>query len=119
MSLFDLDLSFDLAAVTLKLKILGSVGMLSHGVIFNLGPAKVCSPAIIETYFSYDKYIWIAVTDYHMYFNLIVLFLLKAILQLINFYNLQTFSFSLLYVILSSNIIWTFTYLALFAVKVP
>ena len=28
--------------------------MLSHSVIFNLGPAKVWSPAIIETYFSYD-----------------------------------------------------------------
>ena len=42
---------------------LGCVGMLSQGVIFNLGPAKLCSPAIIETYFSFDKDIWIAVTD--------------------------------------------------------
>ena len=50
--------------------------MLSHGVIFNLGPAK---------YFPYDKDIWIAVTDYHMYFYLIVEFLLVAIIQLINF----------------------------------
>ena len=62
-----------------------SVGMLSHGVIFNLGPATVCSPAIIETYFSYDKDVWIAVTDYHIYFYLTVLFLLVAILQLISF----------------------------------
>ena len=54
--------------------------MLSHGVIFNLGPAKVCSPAIFETYLHYDKDIWIAVSDYYMYFNLIVLFLLVAML---------------------------------------
>ena len=43
--------------------------MLSHDVIFNLGSAKVCSPKIIETYFSYDIDIWIAVTDYYMYFK--------------------------------------------------
>ena len=59
--------------------------MLSHGVIFDLGPAKVCSPAIFETYFSYDKDIWIAVTDNYMYLYLLVLFLLVAILQSINF----------------------------------
>ena len=41
----------------------GGARMLSHGVIFNLGSTKVCSPAIIETYFSYDKDIWIAVTE--------------------------------------------------------
>ena len=50
--------------------------MLSYGVVFNLGSAKLCSCAIIETHFSYDKDIWIAVTDYY----LIVLFLLVAIL---------------------------------------
>ena len=47
----------------------GGVGMLSHDVIFNLCSAKVCSPAIIETYFSYNKYIWIAVTVYYLYFR--------------------------------------------------
>ena len=26
-----------------------------HGVTFNFGSAKVCSPAIFETPFSYDK----------------------------------------------------------------
>ena len=31
--------------------------------MFNLGSAKVCLPAIIWTYFPYDKDIWIAVTD--------------------------------------------------------
>ena len=33
-----------------------------HGVTFNFGSAKVCSPAIFETSFSSDKDdIWIAV----------------------------------------------------------
>ena len=27
-----------------------------HGVTFNFGSAKVCSAAILETSFSYDKY---------------------------------------------------------------
>ena len=31
-----------------------------HGVTFNFGSAKVCSPAIFETFFSSDKDIWIA-----------------------------------------------------------
>ena len=41
-------------------------------VIFNLGFAKVCSPAINETYFPQ----LIAVTDYYMY--LVVIFLLAS-----------------------------------------
>ena len=56
-----------------------------HGVNFNFGSAKVCSPAIFETYFSYDKDIWIVATDYYMYFCIILLFPLTASLQLINF----------------------------------
>ena len=56
-----------------------------HGVTFNFGSAKVCSPAIIETSFSYNKDIWFATTDYYMHFYMIVLFLSRAILQLINF----------------------------------
>ena len=47
-----------------------------HGVTFNLVSAKVCCPAIFETYFSYDKDIWIATTDYYMYFYLIAIVLL-------------------------------------------
>ena len=39
--------------------------MLNHGVTFNLGSAKECSLAIFETYFSYDKDTWIAVTEYY------------------------------------------------------
>ena len=46
--------------------------------------AKVCSPAIFERSFSYDKDIWIASTDYYMHFYIIVLFPLTAFLQLIN-----------------------------------
>ena len=56
-----------------------------HGVTFNFGSSKGCSPAIFETCFSYDKAIWIAATTYYMYFYIIVLFPLTAILQLINF----------------------------------
>ena len=45
-----------------------------HGVTFNFGSTKVCSPGIFETSFSYDKDIWIAATDYFMHFYIIVLF---------------------------------------------
>ena len=55
-----------------------------HGVIFSFGSAKVCSPAIFETCFCFDKDIWIASTDYYMYFYIIVLFSINTILQLIN-----------------------------------
>ena len=65
--------------------LVGDAIILSHGVMFNLGSAKVCSPAIIEPYFSYDKDIWIAVTDHYLYFSLIVPFLLVTTLQFINF----------------------------------
>ena len=58
-----------------------------HGVTFDFGYAKVCSLAIFETCFSYDKDIWIAATDYYMYFFKIVLFSLLAVLQLIQFYS--------------------------------
>ena len=59
--------------------------MLNHGVTFNLGSARVCSPAIFETDFSCNKDISIAVTDYYVY--LIVLFLFAVTLQLIIFYS--------------------------------
>ena len=63
---------------------LRDVGMY-QGVTFNFGSAKVCSPAMFETSFSYDKDIWIAATDYYMHFYMIMLFPLTAILQLISF----------------------------------
>ena len=66
--------------------------MLNHGVIFNLGSVKVCSPAVIQTYFIYDKDKWIAVTDYCMYFHLIVVSF--GSYTLINtFYSFISFSF--------------------------
>ena len=58
---------------------------MQHGVTFSFGSVKVCSPAIFETCFSCDKDIWIAATDYCMYFYIIVLFPFTSILQLINF----------------------------------
>ena len=56
-----------------------------HGVNCSLGSAKVSSPAIFETCFSFDKDIWIAATDYYMHFYIIVLFTVTSIHQLINF----------------------------------
>ena len=50
------------------------------GVTFTFGSAKMCSPAIFETSFSYDKDIWIAATVYYMHFYIILLFSLTAIL---------------------------------------
>ena len=47
--------------------------------------AKVCSTAIFDACFSYDKDIWIAAIDYYMYFYIVVIFPLTAILQFINF----------------------------------
>ena len=55
-----------------------SIGV-HHGVTVNLGSAKMFSPAIFETCFSCDKYIWIAATDSYMHFYIIVLFPLTAI----------------------------------------
>ena len=48
--------------------------MLHHVVTFNFGSAKVCSPAIFDTSFSYDKDIWISATNCYMHFYIIVLF---------------------------------------------
>ena len=56
-----------------------------HGVTLNVGSAKVSSPAIFETWFSCAKDIWIAATDCYMYFYIIMIFTLTAILQVINF----------------------------------
>ena len=58
--------------------LVGGVGV-HHGETFNFGSDKVCSPAIFETCFSDDKDIWIAATDYYMYFYIIVLFPLTTI----------------------------------------
>ena len=39
----------------------------------------MCSPAMFETYFSYDNDTWIAETDNYMYFYIIVLYPLTSI----------------------------------------
>ena len=52
-----------------------------RGVTFNFGPVKVCSLAIFETCFSYDKHIWITATDYYMYFYIIVLLILSLLIN--------------------------------------
>ena len=54
-------------------------------VTFSFDSAKMCSAAIFETCFSYNKDIWIAATEYYMFIYIIVLFPLTFILQLINF----------------------------------
>ena len=51
-----------------------------HGVTFSFSSAIMCSPTTFETCFSYDKDIWIAATDYYMYFYIIMLFLLTVTL---------------------------------------
>ena len=58
--------------------------MLNLGVTFNLGSAKVYSPAIFETNFSYHKDTSITVTDYYIHLYLILVFPLMIILQLVN-----------------------------------
>ena len=105
----DLVLTFDLALVTLTLKIfsgpylrnckmqevvswighwLGSVGMLNYCVTFNLGSAKVCSPAIFDTYFSCDRDIWIAVNYYYMYFYIYILcYFIGSFSCIVKFYS--------------------------------
>ena len=55
-----------------------------HGVTFNFGSAKVCSPAIFETCFSYDKDILIAASDYYLHLYGSLLFPLTDIFLLIN-----------------------------------
>ena len=43
-----------------------------HGVTFNFGSAKVCSPGRFETCFSFNKDILIAATDKFIYFCIII-----------------------------------------------
>ena len=63
--------------------------MQHHGVTvkFSLGSAKVCSPAIFKTCFSYDKGIWILATDCYMYFYIIALFSIDMYFPVNKFYS--------------------------------
>ena len=45
--------------------LLRGIGLHHHGVTFNFGSASMCSPAILEICFSYDKDIWTTTTDYY------------------------------------------------------
>ena len=65
--------------------------MLNHGVTFNLGSAKVCLPAIFETYFSHDKEILIALTD-SIHFLLNYAISMESIRQLIFIWVLTSLS---------------------------
>ena len=72
-------------------------------MIFSFGSAKVCSPAIFETCFSLDKDIWIAATDYYMYFYIIVLFSIDIYSPVNKFYSVIIFSLLINVVILLLN----------------
>ena len=74
-----------------------------HGVIFSFGSAKVCSPAIFETCFSYDKDTWIASTDYYMDFYIIMLFFIDIYFPVNKFYSVIIFSLLINVVMLLLN----------------
>ena len=75
-----------------------------HGVTFNFGSARVYLPAILQKCFSYDKGLWIAVTDYYMYFYITVPFpLTAAILQLINLTDTSESIFHYFYIMVLKN----------------
>ena len=74
-----------------------------HGVTFNFGSAKVCSPDIFETCFCYDKDIWIAASDYYIYFFIIVLFSIDSYSRNNKVYRLKMFSLLINAVILLLN----------------
>ena len=74
-----------------------------HGVIFSFDSAKVCLPATFETCFSYDKDIWIAATDYYMYFYNIVLFSIDIYSPVNKFYSVIIFSLLINVIILLLN----------------
>ena len=74
-----------------------------HGVIFSFGSARVVSPAIFETCFSFDKDTWIASTDYYRYFYIIVLFFIDIYSPVNKFYSVIIFSLLINVVILLLN----------------
>ena len=91
MSCGELGFTLDTAVLALTFKIIGTlmwgVDMQRPSVALDLGPARMFSTAIFETYFSYHKDSWITATDYNMYVYLSVLSMLSpltAILLLIN-----------------------------------
>ena len=85
-----------------------------HGVTCNSGSRKVCSPAIFETCFSYNKDIWIATTYNFMYSYITMLFPLTACLHyspINKFYSFIIFSLRINAVILLLNCLVLIHYL--------
>ena len=58
-------------------------GMVIYNIVvtFDRSSARMFSTAMLETYLSYHRTVWIAAADYYMYLHLIVLLQLTAILQ--------------------------------------
>ena len=96
----ELGFTFDTAILTLSFKILSGlylrnckvwaktlmwgVDVQNLSVPFDLGPTRMFSSAVFETYFFYHKDRWIPATDYNKYFYLAVLSPLTTILLLLN-----------------------------------
>ena len=57
----------------------------NNGLTCDLSFTRTFSIAIFESYFCYDKDMWITATDYYMYFHVNMLSSLTTILELINF----------------------------------
>ena len=77
-----------------------------HGITFNFGSAKVCSPAIFETSFSYDKDVWITATDYYKHFYIIVSISIDSYSLINKFDNFIIFSLLMIVVILLLNYLY-------------
>ena len=82
-----------------------------HSVTFNFGPAKVFSPAIFETSFSYDKYTWIAVIDYSMHFYIVCAFSIDSYSPFNKYHSFIVFSLLNNAVILLLNCLVVILYL--------
>ena len=84
-----------------------------RGVMFNFGSVKVCSPSICETCFSYDKDIWIAVTDYYNVLLHNCAIFIDSFSPINNFYSFVIFSLLIYAVTLLLNCLVLMPYLNL------
>ena len=82
-----------------------------YGMTFNFGSAKLCSPIIFETCFSYDKDIWIAATDYCMYFLHNCASFIDSYSPVNKFYSFFIFNLLIIGVILLFNCLILILYL--------
>ena len=74
-----------------------------HCVASNFGSAKMCSPAMFETCFSYDKDILIAATDYYMHFYISCAISIDSYSHVIKFHSFIIFTLLVSAVILLLN----------------